>query len=223
MASANAARRKYSLEAVLSVRDRCRDVPNGQKVKAAMEEALAELRAAQAQPPPPAPSLVPPAGVQQPDARQRPGNPGLAPAGFGAGPGMARPGPCLPSGRRAAVPMPVSCAPALVLRSACAAAASHAERAQGWAIGVESRRGKAGRALAAVTGAGRRGIAMPRRHPRRRDLAAMPRRHPRRRALAAVTGEARREQALTEAGLTAPTVGCTLVMERSESCHQAAG
>jgi len=109
MASATAARRKYSLEAVLSVRDRCRDAPNGQKVKAAMEEALAELRAAQAQPPPPAPSIVPPAGVQ-PDARQRPGNPGLAQAGFGAGPGMVRPGPCVPSGRRAALPMSVSCA-----------------------------------------------------------------------------------------------------------------
>ena len=46
MASATAARRKYSLEAVLSVRDRCRDAPNGQKVKTAMEEALAEVKIA---------------------------------------------------------------------------------------------------------------------------------------------------------------------------------
>jgi hypothetical protein len=116
-------RREYSLEAVLSVRERCRDAPNGQKVKAAMEEALAELRVAQAQPPPPAPCIV-----QQPDARQRPGNPGLAPSGLGAGPGMARPGQCVPPGRRDAVPMPVSCAPALLLRCACAADTSNAHR-----------------------------------------------------------------------------------------------
>jgi hypothetical protein len=46
MASATAACRQYSLEAVLSVRDRCRDAPNGQKVKTAMEEALAEVKIA---------------------------------------------------------------------------------------------------------------------------------------------------------------------------------
>ena len=91
MANVAQPRREYSLEAVLSVRERCGDAPNGPKVKAAMDEALEEYRAAQAQPAPPPSSAGP-----GPDPRQRPGNPGLAPPGYGGGLGMGRPGPGVP-------------------------------------------------------------------------------------------------------------------------------